>query len=153
MKKPRAIASGAGAVAPPEFCHADSTRAGLAGAKSEPRSGALQVAFPLKTVNPLNRREHWGERCRRVKAERDVTGWYLSTIRKKPAFPLVVLLTRESVRSLDCDAVPASMKAVRDEIATWLGVDDADPRITWRYDQRKASSFGVEIEFQGREHG
>lgn len=30
MKKPQ-VASDAGAVAPPEFCHADSTRAGSAG--------------------------------------------------------------------------------------------------------------------------
>lgn len=30
MKKPRAIASSAGAVAPLEFCHADSTGAGIA---------------------------------------------------------------------------------------------------------------------------
>jgi hypothetical protein len=31
-------------------------------------------------------------------------------------------------------------------VADWLGVQDNDPRITWRYDQRKADAWGVEIE-------
>jgi len=33
------------------------------------------------------------------------------------------------------DNLRGALKAVRDQVATWLGVDDADPRVTWEYGQ------------------
>ena len=36
-------------------------------------------------------------------------------------------------------------KAVRDQVASWLGVDDADPRVTWVYAQDRAKHYEVII--------
>lgn len=32
-------------------------------------------------------------------------------------------------------------------VAAWLGVDDADPRVTWQYGQRRGE-YGVRIEIK-----
>lgn len=42
-------------------------------------------------------------------------------------------------RLLDSDNHVASLKSLRDEIAVTLGIDDADSRITWHYDQLKTT--------------
>ena len=64
------------------------------------------------------------------------------------AFPLpaVVTLTRLGGKSLDGDNLQRAMKAVRDMVAAWLGVDDADKRIKWRYRQRPAWVMGCRIQ-------
>jgi hypothetical protein len=66
-----------------------------------------------------------------------------------PAPGTVVRLTRITGprgKTLDDDNLRGCLKAMRDGVADWLGVQDNDPRITWRYDQRKADAWGVEIE-------
>lgn len=107
----------------------------------------ISVRIPLRTVNPLNKREHWRVRCARVKVERASTLAWLMT-EPKPPLPVVVNLTRESVRAMDTDGLAASFKGVRDEVAKWLGVDDASPLVEWRYAQRKAKGFHVLIEIE-----
>lgn len=52
--------------------------------------------------------------------------------------PLTVTLTRLGSKSLDGDNLQRAMKAVRDVVAEWLGVDDADKGIKWRYQQEPA---------------
>jgi hypothetical protein len=54
---------------------------------------------------------------------------------------------------MDVDNNVASTKAVIDSVAEWLGVDDNDPRITWRWDQEKVprNRVGVVIRFEARE--
>ena len=42
-------------------------------------------------------------------------------------------------RLLDSDNAVASLKEVRDAVATSLGLDDGDPRIAWEYHQVKTS--------------
>jgi hypothetical protein len=104
------------------------------------------IRIPLRTVSVLNRRDHWAVRAKRTKAEREMFAWAL-LLEAKPALPVVVKLTREAMRSLDSDNLAASFKAGRDQIAEWLGIDDADPRVEWKYQQRKAKGFHVVIEF------
>lgn len=110
------------------------------------------VRFDLRTMNPLNRREHWTARSKRVKAERKVTALALRNM-AIPTLPAVVTLTREAVRAMDTDGLAASFKGVRDQIADWLQIDDANPLIEWRYAQRKAKGFHVLIEIQGKGNG
>ena len=55
--------------------------------------------------------------------------------------PCVVTLTRMSPRLLDDDNLRQAMKATRDGIADWLGVDDRSPLIRWEYDQKQASKY------------
>lgn len=154
MTRPR-TASGVGAAAPPEFCHVDSTGAGSAGADSGPRSGLAQglaVRVPIRTLNPLNHREFWRVRAIRVKAEREAVAWMLKG-QPVPDLPVVVTFTREAMRSMDSDGLAASNKGLRDQVAEWLGLDDADPRVSWEYRQAKAKGFNVLIEITGRDHG
>jgi len=47
---------------------------------------------------------------------------------------------------MDSDNLAGSMKAVRDGIADALGIDDGDERLTWKYDQQRASEPGVRVE-------
>ena len=65
-----------------------------------------------------------------------------------------VTLTRISAGSLDAhDSLPASMKAVADEVAAFLELDDRDPRIEWRYAQQKCrpKQWGVTITIEDLE--
>jgi hypothetical protein len=49
------------------------------------------------------------------------------------------------------DNLRAALKPIVDQVAVWLGVDDADPRVTWEYGQRRIKrrhqpSVVVEVE-------
>lgn len=102
--------------------------------------------FPLKTVGGLNAREHWRARQRRVKAEREMTAWYV----KPFPTPCICRLIRLSPGTLDDDNLAGSLKAVRDEVAKLCGVDDKPGGpITWVYAQEKCArgTFGVRVEF------
>jgi hypothetical protein len=60
--------------------------------------------------------------------------------------PLVVTLTRVAPSNgLDGDNLQGSLKACRDGVADWLGVDDRDPRVTWLYEQRRGKEWSVEV--------
>jgi len=55
--------------------------------------------------------------------------------RRKRPHKLVVTLTAYLPRYLDSDNLVGALKPVRDEIAEWMGVDDADHRILWECEQ------------------
>jgi hypothetical protein len=85
------------------------------------------------------------QRARRVKSERESTAWVL-TRQPRPALPCTVSFTRVAPSSgLDDDSLPASCKGIRDQIAAWIGVDDRDPRVSWKYDQRRGKQWAVEV--------
>jgi hypothetical protein len=46
---------------------------------------------------------------------------------------------------MDGDGLQASAKHCRDAVADFLKVNDADPRITWVYQQTKAKDYSVLI--------
>lgn len=109
--------------------------------------GPVLVFLPLETVSEMNRRDHWSVRHRRLKAHRDAA-WLLCLPHR---LPCVVTLTRVGGRSLDTDNLTSALKGVRDGVADRLGVDDADPRVEWRYAQArkprtKGSTRGVRIQ-------
>lgn len=108
------------------------------------------VTLPIRLISEANlaSHEHWRERHRRAKCQRqDAARWMraLSLAYDLPVPPLVITIARLAPRSLDSDNLAASAKHVRDGIADWLGIDDGDPRIEWRYGQRKSPSYGVEV--------
>lgn len=96
----------------------------------------LCLTLPVRIESEANRRDHWAEKARRVKQQRHVVGWML-TGKKPPALPCVVRLVRVAPRDLDSDNLAGGFKAARDQIAEWLCVDDADPRVTWEYGQQR----------------
>lgn len=109
----------------------------------------MKLHIEMSTVSELNQREHWGNRHQRRKVQRDLIAWSFHLHHEKPPpLPVVVKLTRVAPRSLDCDNLRGALKAIRDEVAKQLGIDDADPRVTWQYDQRKGDvrEQAVEIE-------
>lgn len=88
-------------------------------------------------------------RSARVKRERIATAWALRAEgHTLPTLPVVVTLTRcGPSRGLDPgDNLPASLKAVRDSIALWLGVNDAsEAQVRYRYAQRREAHWSVAV--------
>jgi len=108
----------------------------------------IKLKLPIRTVSELNKREHWAKTHRRRAAQRKQV-WAELYGKKSPGLPCDVWLTRIAPREFDAgDNLPASFKAIRDQIAKWIGVDDRDKRVTWRYNQRKGEvkEYAVIIE-------
>lgn len=103
------------------------------------------VELPLRIQPVANLREHWGARARRAKAHRKAA----MAVPRHP-LPCVVTLTRVGPKPLDDDNLTGGFKALRDGIADRLGVDDADPRVTWRYDQvrGKAKEYAARVRIE-----
>lgn len=107
----------------------------------------VSVPIPGLRLASLNVREHWATRARRVARERNLVTLVLrGTVAAQMMLvaPLVVTITRIGPRRLDDDNATGSAKAVRDAIATALGVDDRDDRVCWRVEQA-SGAFGVHI--------
>lgn len=105
------------------------------------------IQVPIRTVPGMNAREHWRARSRRVKTERTAIAWAL-TGQTKPQLPCVVTLTRVAPSNgLDDDNLAGALKAVRDQVAEWLGVDDKRRDVVrYTYEQRRGP-WGVEVAF------
>lgn len=105
------------------------------------------IVVPIRTARGPNAREHWSARTKRVKKERHATGWLLRSVTKPPV-PCSVRLTRVAPSNgLDDDNLQGSLKAVRDAVAEWLGVDDRlSEQVRYVYGQRRGA-WSVEIEF------
>lgn len=103
------------------------------------------VELPLRIESVANKREHWGARSRRTKAHRLAA----LAVPEHP-LPCVVTLIRVAPRKLDDDNLASGFKALRDGIADRLGVDDADPRVTWKYGQvrGKAKEYAARVKIE-----
>ena len=106
----------------------------------------------LVVVSEMNRRDHWAVRRKRFETQRilfvaALIGWPIhDAINRWSAF--TVTFTRLGAKQLDSDNLAGAFKAVRDSLASWIGVDDGDPRITWLYDQRPGEP-GIEVRIEG----
>lgn len=114
----------------------------------------LSVHIPGIRLVTLNQRLSVGSmralyaaRARAARQRSQVQMVLRSRLRERPAPPLVVTITRVAPRELDDDNLTGAAKYVRDGVADWLGVDDRTSRsgVTWRYDQRKGRTYGVDI--------
>lgn len=112
------------------------------------------VAVPVKTTNPLNGSwGHWTAKSRARKAQRGGTVAALTEAHGASAglvqYPVEILLVRIAPSNgLDDDALPASLKSIRDGVTDWLGLrDDRTPLIRWTYSQRrgKRGEYRVEV--------
>lgn len=91
----------------------------------------------LRVVSEANTRGHWRQRWRRGVVQRTavkvMVGLYLP-----PPPPVIVMLTRIAPRVLDDDNLTGGFKAIRDEVAAWLRLDDRPGSgVVWRYAQRR----------------
>lgn len=115
-----------------------------------PRSW-FELLIPMRTKTGLNSREHWAQRARRVKRERQAVLLVWQSARPRPLEPpFVVTLTRVGPRRCDSDGAVGGLKAVRDQVAEQLGVDDGDERAAvWCYRQQ-LGAYAVHIRVEGR---
>jgi hypothetical protein len=103
----------------------------------------------------LNSREHPMRRARRVKRERLVVAWALQAARiPHDLAPCTVRFTRHGTRRMDDDNLIGAFKAVRDEVARWLGVDDGGEEVTWDYAPQRIGPgpATVTIDFIAQKH-
>ena len=100
----------------------------------------ITVTLPLRIVSVSNQREHWAVKARRTKSHR-----HAALAVPKAELPCTVKLTRIGLKTLDGDNLQGGLKALRDGIADRLGVDDADPRVTWEYAQERGE-YAVRVE-------
>ena len=115
---------------------------------------SIHLELPLRLRSLTNQREHWAARARRTKRERSAARIVArSRGAAGLALPLVVTIVRIAPRRLDDDNLRGACKAVRDGLADALDVDDADSRVTWRYEQRKGRPREYAVEVRITEEG
>ena len=102
------------------------------------------IYLPLRTVNSLNAREHWGKKARRAKQERQL-GFITTPVGLST--PITVNLVRLGPRKMDDDGLAASFKNLRDGIADKIGVNDGSDLIKFSYSQETSKTFGVRMSF------
>lgn len=99
----------------------------------------LYIPMPLPSL--ANVRWHPQKLARTKREQRRLVRLRLSPVDVPADVPRVVTLTRIAPRWLDGDNLQAALKACRDAVADWLGVDDAEHRsaVTWRYEQERGA--------------
>jgi len=102
------------------------------------------------------RRMHWAAVAKKSKAKRAAVKlwWQAKKLPKqvlRPGQKAIVILTRFGIRDLDGDNLQGAFKAVRDEVAELLGIDDGSPDIAWHYRQEHRAEYGLSIAVEVRE--
>ena len=109
------------------------------------RRSLTVVIAPLRLASEANAGGKLRDKIARKGLVKNSVREALMGIEVPVMIPVVVTLTRLGGKSLDDDNLARSMKSVRDVVAEWLGLDDADPKIRWRYRQRPAWVMGCKI--------
>lgn len=100
------------------------------------------------TFRGITRGALYAKTAKAKKQIADVTLVLNSKLKTKPELPLIITVERVAKGTLDAhDNLPGACKHVVDAIAEWLGVDDSDSRLAWRYAQSKSATIGVAIRF------
>ena len=117
----------------------------------------LSVYLPIRLMSEANAHEHWRMRARRSSEHH--AAWKLHSLtvteaQKKAAIQaleagnLLVNIVRVEPRKLDSDNAAGCGKFLRDSIAIWLGIDDADTRVRWVVTQEKPGKRGARVEMR-----
>ena len=115
------------------------------GKHATPKKPLSSLTLPLRLPSLANQRVHPLKRWRQGRQQKNAVASALTPY-LKPALPAVVTLTRIGPRKLDSDNLAISFKAVRDQLAAWIGVDDGSDLYVWQYAQEKAKEYGIRIE-------
>lgn len=115
------------------------------------------LVAPVATISEANARSHPHARATRVRRQRETVMAHLaSRFGLSRLLPVArVRLVRLGERALDTDNLAGALKAVRDAVAAWLGVDDGPGGLVWEVDQephrRHRNQPGVRIELYRKE--
>lgn len=115
-------------------------------------SGAEQrlcVGMPIRVVSEANGRDHWRVKSKRVRGQRLAVAHYLPALKPDWRYPVRVTLHRLGIRELDNDNLAGAFKAVKDAVAEWLGMDDADKRVEWSWSQTTGREYGIVVTIEG----
>jgi hypothetical protein len=121
--------------------------------KSDCEAGTtLEFTIPIRTGQGLNAREHWAVKADRVQRERHgVILLFPRRKRLKPPYDVHLVRISPSASPMDDDNVVGALKAIRDEVAAQLQVDDGDKkRIRFTYGDERGL-WGVRIKIEGSE--
>lgn len=114
------------------------------------RAVVVTITMPLPSL--ANVRWHRQKLARVKREQRALVGLMLSHFGAPASLSCVVTLTRIAPRRLDGDNLQGALKAVRDGVADWLGVVDAEHRssVVWRYEQERGGprSQALQIELE-----
>lgn len=118
----------------------------------------VTVLLSMPLPSAANLREHWATKHRRVAKQRAATALALKSqgaawlrewrvMAPNPVLRVRCVLTRIGRRRLDSDNVQGAFKAVRDEVAKVVGIDDGSERWCWEYAQETGEP-GVRIRLE-----
>jgi hypothetical protein len=112
----------------------------------------LAVEAPVVVQSEANLKQHHMAQYRRFVRQKQELAAYLALLGvPRPVLPLPcrVTFTRLGGAALDDDNLRGAFKGVRDYVAKeLLGLDDADPRIEWKYDQRPGGPAGIRVRME-----
>ncbi len=113
----------------------------------------IDVHVPIETTSTNSKlRVHWRVNRASTKREREGVMLMLRSAGVRQLGPeerAVVQLERVSRGRLDSDNLQGALKAVRDEVAKQLGVDDGSDRVIYEYSQTKGTKPLVHIVIRG----
>lgn len=111
------------------------------------------IDTPIKVISEANNREHWtrkrGKNGRATNQKIELQYYWRQALKgKKPALPCTVRLVRIGPKALDSDNLAGAFKAVRDQIAAEIGIDDGAAQIRFEYAQEAIGTrrYGVRVE-------
>lgn len=107
------------------------------------------ITVPIRTPNPLNGQHgHWARKAKLRAAQRKAVAWswLMSGMPELWTEGMRVRFVRCGPGILDDDNLRGALKAVRDEVAARLGIDDKLP--IWDYAQERARAHSVRIEIE-----
>ncbi len=106
---------------------------------------AITFEAPIKLVSEANTHDGLKAELRRKAAVKRAMHQVLTSLPRVVILPCTVTMIRFGPKELDSDNLDNAFKAVRDMIAEWVGVDDADKRYTWRFAQKSGKAHKVRV--------
>lgn len=109
----------------------------------------MKLRFDIKTISEANNRDHWATKMIRKNSQQNAFRALWRNSKAKVNLPAVIIFTRYSCKVLDDDNLRSAFKAIRDQLAKEIGVDDGSQLITFAYCQEKINKrqhyFEIEI--------
>jgi hypothetical protein len=110
----------------------------------------IEFSFSVQTKSLANQRDHWAVRAERGKSEkRKVQAAFRNALKLTSIKPVLrIILTRVGPKRLDPDNLCGALKAIQDQVARQLKIDDGSLLIKWEYEQEQGE-YAVKVRVEG----